>query len=130
MLQRPAFRTLLGALRDRADFVVVAAPPVLASADAGLLADYADVLLFVADARRSARAQVRTAMRELMPTQDDIVGCVLTGVGIRRLLWRGRVPAPARARVAVPAKGTPAQEPPWAPPSPPDTPEISKEESQ
>ena len=40
MLQRPAFRTLLGALRDRADFVVIAAPPVLASADAGLLADY------------------------------------------------------------------------------------------
>jgi receptor protein-tyrosine kinase len=130
MLQRPAFRTLLGALRDRADFVVIAAPPVLASADAGLLADYADVILLVADARRSARAQVRTAMWELMPAHDDIVGCVLTGVGIRHLLWRSRIPAPAKARVAVPAKGEPAEEPPPTPPATPDTPEIPKEESQ
>jgi polysaccharide biosynthesis transport protein len=128
MLQRPAFRTLLGALRDRADFVVIAAPPVLASADAGLLADYADVILFVADARRSARAQVRTAMRELTPGQDDIVGCVLTGAGIRRLLWRSPVPVPAKARVAVPpAKDKAAEEPPPAPPVTPDTPEIPKE---
>jgi capsular exopolysaccharide synthesis family protein len=127
MLQRPAFRTLLGALRDRADFVVIAAPPVLASADAGLLADCADVILFVADARRSARAQVRTAMWDLMPSQDDTVGCVLTGVGIRRLLWRSRAPAPAKARVAVPAKGEPAEEPPPAPPAAPDTPEIPEE---
>jgi tyrosine-protein kinase len=130
MLQRPAFRTLLGALRDRADFVVIAAPPVLASADAGLLADYADVILLVADGRRSARAQVRTAMWELMPAHDDIVGCVLTGIGIRRLLWRSRVRAPAKPRVAVPAKGKPAEEPPPTPPATPDTPEIPEDESQ
>jgi tyrosine-protein kinase Etk/Wzc len=130
MLQRSTFRTLLGALRDRADFVVIAAPPVLASADAGLLADYADVILVVADARRSARAQVRTAMRELAPIPDDIVGWVLTGVGIRRLLWRSRAPAPATARVAVPAKSEPTQELPPTPPAAPDTPEMPKEEGQ
>jgi capsular exopolysaccharide synthesis family protein len=92
MLQRPAFRTLLGALTDRADFVIINAPSVLASADAQLLADLADMVLFAADARRSARTQVGTAMRDLAPVQDKIAGCVLTGVGRHRLLWRLRAP--------------------------------------
>jgi polysaccharide biosynthesis transport protein len=95
MLQRPAFRTVLGVLTDRADFVIITAPPVLASADALILADLADMTLFVADTRRSARAQVRTAIRELAPVEGKIVGCVLTGVGRRRLLWRTAAPMPA-----------------------------------
>jgi hypothetical protein len=44
----------------------------------------------VADARRSARAQVSTAMRELAPARNHIVGCVLAGAGRRRLLWHAR----------------------------------------
>ena len=63
VLQRPDFRAMLSALLGRADFVVITAPPVLASADALILADIADMTLLVADARHSARAQVRTAMR-------------------------------------------------------------------
>jgi len=50
--------------------------------------------LLVADARHSARAQMRTAVRELEPVRDKIAGCVFTGVGRRRLLWR---PWPPRA---------------------------------
>jgi non-specific protein-tyrosine kinase len=92
VLQRPAFRTMLSVLKDRADLVVIIAPPVLAGADAQILADLADMTVVVADARRSARAQVRTAMRELAPVRNKIVGCVLTGVGRRRLLWRPRWP--------------------------------------
>jgi len=88
VLQRPAFRAMLSALTDRGDFVVITAPPVLASADALILADIADMTLLVADARHSARAQVRTAMGELEPVHDKIVGCVFTSVGRRRLLWR------------------------------------------
>jgi polysaccharide biosynthesis transport protein len=102
LLQRPAFRTMLGVLMDQADFVVIIAPPVLASADAQILADLADMTLVVADARRSARAQVRTAMRELAPVHDKIVGCVLTGVGRRRLLRRPR--SPAHAGNGLPAR--------------------------
>jgi capsular exopolysaccharide synthesis family protein len=94
VLQRPGFRAMLSVLRDSADFVVITAPPVLASADARILADVADMTLLVADARRSARAQVRTAVRELEPVRDKIAGCVFTGVGRRRLLWR---PWPPRA---------------------------------
>jgi capsular exopolysaccharide synthesis family protein len=94
VLQRPGFRAMLSVLRDSADFVVITAPPVLASVDARILADVADMTLLVADARRSARAQVRTAVRELEPVRDKIAGCVFTGVGRRRLLWR---PWPPRA---------------------------------
>jgi capsular exopolysaccharide synthesis family protein len=90
MLQRPAFRSMLAALQDRADFVVIDASPALASADAGMLASRAEIVLFVADARRSARAQVSTAMRELAPARNHIVGCVLAGAGRRRLLWHAR----------------------------------------
>jgi hypothetical protein len=86
---------MLSALTDRGDFVVITAPPVLASADALILADIADMTLLVADARHSARAQVRTAMGELEPVHDKIVGCVLTSVGRRRLLWRPWAPKTA-----------------------------------
>jgi len=95
VLQRPAFRAMLSALTDRGDFVVITAPPVLASADALILADIADMTLLVADARHSARAQVRTAMGELEPVHDKIVGCVFTSVGRRRLLWRPWAPKTA-----------------------------------
>jgi capsular exopolysaccharide synthesis family protein len=95
VLQRPGFRAMLSGLVDRADFVVITAPPVLASADARILADIADMTLLVADARHSARAQVRTAMGELEPVHDKIVGCVLTSVGRRRLLWRPWAPKAA-----------------------------------
>jgi tyrosine-protein kinase len=95
VLQRPGFRAMLSVLTDTADFVVITAPPVLASADARILADLTDMTLLVADARRSARAQVRTAVRELQPVRDKIAGCVFTGVGRRRLLWRPWTPRAA-----------------------------------
>lgn len=95
VLQRPGFRAMLSVLTDGGDFVVITAPPVLASADALILADLADITLLVADARDSARAQVRTAARELEPVHDKIVGCVYTGVGRRRLLWRPWTPRAA-----------------------------------
>jgi capsular exopolysaccharide synthesis family protein len=96
VLQRPGFRAMLSVLKDSADFVVITAPPVLAGTDTRILADVADMTLLVADARRSARAQVRTAVRELEPVRDKIAGCVFTGVGRRRLLWRPRTPRAAQ----------------------------------
>ena len=105
ILQRPGFAAMLSVLRDRADFVIITAPPVLASADARILADLADMTLLVADARHSARAQVLTAVRELDPVHEKIVGFVFTGVGRRRLLWRPWTPRAAR-------EGIPAAAPP------------------
>jgi polysaccharide biosynthesis transport protein len=97
LLERPAWRAVLSDIRADADAVVIEAPPVLASADTGPLADLADVILIVADAKRSTRAQVRAtraqlliAMRDPHHVRGKLAGCVLDNVGRRhRLRSRG-----------------------------------------
>lgn len=94
VLQGPAFRAVLAGLSRWADFVVIDASPVLVSADAAPLADLADTILLVTDARRTTRVQVQAAIGELAQFRDKLAGCVLTGVGMRRLLPRSRAQAP------------------------------------
>jgi succinoglycan biosynthesis transport protein ExoP len=84
--QLVAFRQLLAQLRSRADFVVIDAPPVLASADTGALAELGAMILLVGDARRSTRAEVRAATQELRRVGDDLAGCVLDNIGRARRL--------------------------------------------
>ncbi len=76
-----AFRRLLAQLRSEADFVVIDAPPVLASADTAALAELGAMILLVADARASTRAEVRDATRQLGHVRDQVIGCVLDNVG-------------------------------------------------
>jgi capsular exopolysaccharide synthesis family protein len=92
----PALPRLLGQLRGRADFIVVEAPPVLASADTEVLAPLSHMILFVADARLSRRAQVRAATSQLGRSPDDLVACVLVNVGRSRRLPRP-LTTPAKA---------------------------------
>ncbi len=80
-LQSPAFRTLLMELRSEADFVVIEAPPVLASADTPALAELGGMIVLVADARTSTRAEVQAASHELGHVRDGLIGCVLDNVG-------------------------------------------------
>jgi polysaccharide biosynthesis transport protein len=101
LLQSPAWHTALSDIRMQADVVVVEAPPVLASPDARPLADTAEMILFVADARRSTRAQVRVALREVDYVRDKLVGCVLDNVGRRRRLRSGRSEPAADGRAPV-----------------------------
>ena len=81
LLQSTAFRRLLAQLRSEADFVVIDAPPVLASADTAALAELGAMILLVADARASTRAEVRDATRQLGHVRDQVIGCVLDNVG-------------------------------------------------
>ena len=81
LLQSTAFRKLLAQLRSEADFVVIDAPPVLASADTAALAELGAMVLLVADARASTRAEVREATHELAHVRDQLIGCVLDNVG-------------------------------------------------
>jgi polysaccharide biosynthesis transport protein len=90
LLQRPALRAALGDIRRRADVAVIEAPPLLASPDAYSLADVADMILVVADARRSARTHVRLAMREAEHARGKLAGWVLGHAGRRRRLRRSR----------------------------------------
>lgn len=79
--QSTAFQRLLRKLRSQADFVVIDAPPVLASADTGALAELGAMILLVADARATTRARVRAASSELSQVRDDLVGWVLDNAG-------------------------------------------------
>ncbi len=92
-LQRPALRTVLGEIRSQADFVVIDAPPLLASPDITPLAHLAEMVLFVADARKTTRAHGRAAIREAGDAADKLVGCVLYNVGRRRWLRGSSAPA-------------------------------------
>jgi succinoglycan biosynthesis transport protein ExoP len=93
VLQRPALRGVLGQLRSHADFVIIDAPPVLATPDTEALANLADMILLVGDARKSTRAHLQATMRELDEAADRLIGYALYNVGRRR--WLRRRPAPA-----------------------------------
>jgi succinoglycan biosynthesis transport protein ExoP len=81
VLQSAAFANVLGQLRGQADFLVIDAPPVLASADTAALAELGALILLVADEKTSTRAEVRAAVKELTHVRDDLIGCVLDNVG-------------------------------------------------
>ena len=93
LLQNPSCRDLFGYLSRQADVIVVEAPPLLAAADASLLADLADRILLVADARRSARSQASTGMRDIEHVRSKVAGWVLCNVG-RVYRLRALVPLP------------------------------------
>src|SRR5260221_727597 len=95
ILQRPALRTVIGGLRSQADFVIIDAPPLLASPDFSPLAQRAEMVLLVGDARKSTRAQLQAALREAGDAVDKLIGCVLYNVGSRH--WLRRSPAPVVA---------------------------------
>jgi tyrosine-protein kinase len=85
LLQRPALRTVLGELRSHADFVVIDAPPVLATPDTVPLTQLAEMVLLVGDAK-TTRAHLQAALREVEEVAGKLIGCVLAGVGRRRWL--------------------------------------------
>jgi polysaccharide biosynthesis transport protein len=100
-----SFRNLLRQLRSEADFLVIDAPPVLASADTAAVAELGVLILLVADARASTRAEVRTATHELGHVRDDLIGSVLVNVGRARRLGPPSNPA---AMTDADGAGTPA----------------------
>jgi len=85
-LQYPEWRTAESVLQRDADFVVIEGPPMLASPELDPLADIADMIIIVADARRSTRTQLRLAMREVEHVRDKLARCVLDNVGRARYL--------------------------------------------
>jgi polysaccharide biosynthesis transport protein len=86
LLEEPAWHTALSDIRRHADLIVIEAPPMLASADISPLTDLAEMILLVTDARRSTRAQLEAAMREVEHVRGKLIGCVLDNVGRRRFL--------------------------------------------
>jgi polysaccharide biosynthesis transport protein len=66
----------IGALKQVSDFVIIDTPPVLAVADASILAPLVDGTVFVMDAERSSRSALTQARNQLQNAGANIVGAV------------------------------------------------------
>jgi capsular exopolysaccharide synthesis family protein len=66
------------------DRLVVDGPPVLATADTGLLADAVEVTVLVVRARHTAVDEVQDALHALRSTGTNVVGTVLTHARVSR----------------------------------------------
>jgi len=71
---------VLAALRERADVVLIDAPPVLAVTDAALLSTKVDGVLLVISAGQTRRDSVQAAKAKLEQVNAHVIGAVLTNV--------------------------------------------------
>ncbi|MGO8980697.1 MAG: polysaccharide biosynthesis tyrosine autokinase [Streptosporangiaceae bacterium] len=99
--QAQALPKLLQQMQHLADYIVIEAPAVLSSADASALAELAEMVLLVADARQSTRAQVRAAAHELEQAPAVLIGCVLDNLGRRQRLPRAQASHPGAGATAA-----------------------------
>ncbi len=74
LLKSPRLAALLGALRERFDYTIVDAPPVLPFPDATLLRDLVDGFVLVVRANRTLREMVRDSLNALGPHR--VVGLI------------------------------------------------------
>ncbi|HEX2295929.1 MAG TPA: polysaccharide biosynthesis tyrosine autokinase [Actinomycetota bacterium] len=77
LLGSEAMRIILQQLARSADFVLIDGPPVLALADAIVLAPLADGVVYIADAQKTGRSAVDHARQQLDQVQARLIGCVL-----------------------------------------------------
>lgn len=73
---------VLASLRERADLVLLDAPPVLAVSDAAVLATKVDGVLLVVSSGHTRRDSIQTAKAKLEQVNARIIGAVLTNVAM------------------------------------------------
>jgi capsular exopolysaccharide synthesis family protein len=71
-------------LRDHFDWVVIDSPPVLAVADASVLANSATGVVFVVGADQTSRQTAKTAVEQLQSVGARIIGAVLNRADVQR----------------------------------------------
>jgi Mrp family chromosome partitioning ATPase len=84
LLASPRLARMLEMARARYDLVVIDAPPVLAAADAQILARIVDATLLAVRWERTPRAAARDAVRLLRESGASLLGSVLTQVQLAR----------------------------------------------
>ena len=80
LLVSPEMGKVIEQLRTQADVVVLDVPPVLAVADASILAPQSDGVLFVLDVETASRAEVDAAREQLSTVGAGVLGVVLNRV--------------------------------------------------
>jgi capsular exopolysaccharide synthesis family protein len=89
LLAGPSVRHLVQQARERYDFVLIDAPPVLPFADASLVATTVDGVILVCRYGRTTRAQLMSAMAALSMVSARVLGTVLSAAP-RKIADRGR----------------------------------------
>lgn len=90
LLGSATMESLLVALRELADFVLVDTTPVTTSADTVTLAPFTDGLVLVVEADRDTKASLEAARQQLEQANVHVLGMVLSRTDTRRLQksWR------------------------------------------
>jgi len=84
LLSSARYRALLTTLQERFDGVVIDSPPIMAVADAALLAKDATGILFVVGAEMAAGDTVREAVDQMASARVPILGAVLNKIDVER----------------------------------------------
>lgn len=77
LLSDPQFQAMIDELRGSFDLIVIDTPPVLAAADAAILAAEADAVLMVVRAGQTNRGAAEEAMQQILFAGGRVVGAVL-----------------------------------------------------
>lgn len=80
LIESPEMATLITALADRFDYVIIDSPPIMAVSDARVLAPLVDTTVFVVRWASTNREVVRSALKSLIETGGRVAGVVLTQV--------------------------------------------------
>jgi capsular exopolysaccharide synthesis family protein len=65
-------------MRDRFDIIMIDSPPVMGLADAALLAQLADGVIFVVETSRAHHGQAKTALRRIRNQGGRVIGAVVS----------------------------------------------------
>jgi capsular exopolysaccharide synthesis family protein len=84
LMDTEAVRGLVDGLSQVFDIIVLDCPPAMALADASIVANVANSVLFVVGAGRINTEAARTALDRLASVQAQVVGVVLNNAKIRR----------------------------------------------
>lgn len=76
VLASKGMEAIVAEARKNFDYVVIDCPPAGVVADAAIISNYADSIIFVASEGRVSLSQVEYALSDLMTTKSDILGCI------------------------------------------------------
>jgi len=74
------FRNLLGLLKEKYDYVIIDAPPIVPVTDAGLIGPQTDGVIMVVQSGRTQKGVVKHAVGLLKQVQAKLLGYILTNV--------------------------------------------------
>lgn len=84
LLDGPAFRRLLGELKERFDLVIIDSPPVLPVTDPLILAGQADAVVVVTRCDSTTRGELQRALTQLGQADANLMGVILNEVDTRQ----------------------------------------------